>query len=124
MESYAELLKRYRLKSGISQRALAREIGLNPTLVNRSEAGDRPPSGTDEVAAISRALGLTTEERDRLLASAGHWPAVFLALGPGDETLRAVADALSSDALSDSAKTALRRAIDGLVAAVRAARDE
>ena len=121
MSSYAELLRSLRQKSGLSQRGLAREIGLNPTLVNRSEAGDRPPADTAEVADIARALGLAAAERDQLLASAGYWPAVFLALGPGDPTLYCVADALSAGDLPTAAKDSLRRAIESTIAAVRAA---
>lgn len=121
MPSYAELLRSFRQKSGLSQRALAREIGLNPTLVNRSEAGDRPASDTTEISSIARALGLTAAERDELLASAGYWSAAFLALGPGDPTLKCVADALSAGDLPIAAKESLRRAIESTVAAVRAA---
>jgi hypothetical protein len=55
------------------------------------------------------------------LASAGYWPAVFIALGPGDPTLKSVADALSAGDLPPAAKESLRRAIESTVAAVRAA---
>jgi len=122
VDSYGELLRRFRLARGISQRALARGIGLNPTLVNRSEAGDRAPAGPSEIAATARALGLSDEEHDRLLGSAGYWPAAFLAVGAGDRTLRAVALALADDSLPDEVRRALRQAIEGVVQAATVGR--
>jgi len=115
---YGDLLKRLRQDRGIAQRALAREISLNPTLVNRSESGDRAPSGPDEIAAIARALTLTHAEFDGLLASAGYWPAAFVAVGPGDPTLYAVATALADPSLSNEIRRQLRLAIEGVVRAV------
>ena len=117
MESYGELIKQFRATRGMSQRALAREVGLNPTLVNRSEAGDRAPAGPAEIAATARALGLSPEQHDRLLASAGYWPAVFLTVGASDRTLRAVALALADDSLTDEIRHALRQAIEGVIQA-------
>jgi transcriptional regulator with XRE-family HTH domain len=122
MESYGEVLKQFRLARGMSQRALARDVGLNPTLINRSEAGDRAPSGPEEIAAAARALGLTPEEHDRLLASAGYWPAAFLAIGATDRTLRAVAVTLADDSLPGEVREALRQAIEGIVQAVTISR--
>ena len=122
MALYGDLLKKLRLGRGMAQRALAREIGLNPTLVNRSEAGDRPPSGPNEIAAIGRALKLTDRELDELLASAGYWPAAFVSMGPGDPTLYAVATALADPSLPDEVKRELRGAIEGVVRAVSQAR--
>lgn len=114
METYGELLERYREARGISQRQLAREIGLSHVLVNRSENGDRPPAGPHEIASIAQALELTREEHDQLLASAGFWPAAFVALGPTDETLRRVATVLADPAVPDEAREHFRRAVDEL----------
>src|SRR5579884_2387040 len=88
--TYGELLRAYR-EPRMKQRPLARAVGLSPTLLNRSEKGTRQPAGAEEVLAIAGALGLSADERDRLLAAAGYWPAVLQALGPGDLTVRAVA---------------------------------
>jgi transcriptional regulator with XRE-family HTH domain len=123
VESYGEALRRLRQARGMSQRALARAVGLNPTLINRSEAGDRPPQGPAEVAAIAQALRLTPAEHDLLLARAGYWPAVFLAVGPSDPTLRAVAEALASPTLPAEVRSALRTAIESAVRAATLGRE-
>lgn len=118
MDAYGNALRQYRQGRGISQRALAREIGLNPTLVNRSEAGDRGPGSPDEVASIARALKLTASEHDHLLVLAGYWPAAFLALGPADPTLRAVARALTDTSLPEDVRADIRQGIEALMRAV------
>lgn len=118
MAGYGELLRALRQERGVSQRALARTVGLNPTLLNRSEAGDRPPASQGEVAAIAWALGLDADEHDRLLASAGYWPAVFVALGPADPTLRALAAALANPRLPEPVKADLRAGLEALARAV------
>lgn len=118
MKAYGDLLKKLRLERGLAQRALAREIGLNPTLVNRSEAGDRAPASADEIAAIGRALRLTDAELDQLLGSAGYWPAAYVTVGPGDPTLYAVATALADGSLPAEVKRELRQAIEAVARAV------
>jgi transcriptional regulator with XRE-family HTH domain len=114
LESYGRVLERYREERGVSQRALAREVGLSHVLVNRSEKDERPPAGPEEIAAIARALELTEEQHDRLLASAGYWPAAFLALGPADETLARVAGVLADPSVPEAAQQEFRRAVDAL----------
>jgi transcriptional regulator with XRE-family HTH domain len=114
VETYGQLLERYREARGISQRALAREIGLSHVLINRSEKGERPPAGTDEIAAIARVLHLTQEEHDHLLAAAGFWPGAFVALGPTDPTLRQTAAVLADPAIPDQAREEFRRAVAAL----------
>jgi transcriptional regulator with XRE-family HTH domain len=116
---YGELLRAYR-EPRMKQRPLARAVGLNPTLLNRSEKGTRQPADAQEVLAIAAALDLSADERDRLLAAAGYWPAVFQALGPGDLTLRAVAVVLADLSLSDDAKRAFRTAVESMGTAVAA----
>jgi transcriptional regulator with XRE-family HTH domain len=118
--AYGELLRAYR-EPRMKQRPLARAVGLNPTLLNRSEKGTRQPADADEVLAVADALGLSADERDRLLAAAGYWPAVFQALGPGDLTLRAVAVVLADPSLPDDTKRAFRTAVESMGAAVGAA---
>ena len=70
----------------------------------------------------AKALGLSPEQHDQLLASAGYWPAAFLAVGANDPTLRAVALVLADDSLQDECRLALRQAIEGIVRAVTISR--
>jgi transcriptional regulator with XRE-family HTH domain len=114
VESYGTLLARYRETRGMSQRALARAMNLNPTLINRSEAGDRAPAGPDEIAGAARALQLTADEHDVLLESAGYWPSAFLSLGSSDPTLRVVATTLADPSLTPEIREEFRRAIDSI----------
>src|SRR5262245_32923460 len=94
VSTYGRSLARLRARGRLSQRALARGLGLSHTLVVRIEAGTRAPASAEEVLEVARLLGASAEETDELLLGAGYWPAVFLALGPGEATLRRVAEAL------------------------------
>jgi transcriptional regulator with XRE-family HTH domain len=113
--TYAALLVRARRRSGVSQRALARGLGVSHTLVVRSEAGTRPPAGVGEVLRIADLLGLGQEERDELLTAAGYWPSEFLALGHSDTTLRSVAAALGRLGNDPARLERLRAAIGALL---------
>jgi transcriptional regulator with XRE-family HTH domain len=114
-ESFGELLKRYREEAGLSQRELARRTEINPAIISRMESGDRGPSGSEQVLAIVRTLGLDSARADLLLASAGFWPEAIVALGPGDETLLAVARILSDPGVAERARRRFRRVIELLV---------
>jgi transcriptional regulator with XRE-family HTH domain len=122
-ESYGVLLRRMREQAGVSQRSLGQVVGVSHTLLNRSESGSRLPAGPEEVRRIGGALHLTSDETDQLLAAAGFWPAAFLELGPGDRTLRLVAEALRDSRLSPDAKARLRTALEATTVAVLAATD-
>ncbi|HEY3078708.1 MAG TPA: helix-turn-helix transcriptional regulator [Chloroflexota bacterium] len=120
--AYAAALCRARTRRGVSQRTLARGLGVSHTLVVRSEAGVRPPADVGEVLRVVDLLGLDPEETDELLTAAGYWPAVFLGLGHGDPTLRALADALTRAAVDPVLLERLRRAIGGVLELVPPAR--
>jgi transcriptional regulator with XRE-family HTH domain len=113
--AYGAALGRARAAQGVSQRTLARGLGVSHTLVVRSEAGARPPADVDEVLRVAELLGLGPEERDELLVAAGYWPAVFLALGHADPTLRALADALSRTGRDPARLERLRRAVGAVL---------
>jgi transcriptional regulator with XRE-family HTH domain len=113
--SFAELLRRLRGRAAVSQRALARSSRINPAIISRLESGDRGPSGPEQVLAIAAALRLDSADADALLASAGFWPRALLELGPADETLRAVARALTSPKTDSSDRLRFRRMVALLV---------
>lgn len=108
MPTFAELLRGYRGRTGLSQRALARASEINPAIISRLESGDRAPSGPEQVLAITRALALDDLSADRLLASAGYWPRAVLALGPQDETLLTLARVLADGRLDQQARIRFR----------------
>jgi transcriptional regulator with XRE-family HTH domain len=113
--TFAELLREFRQRAGLSQRGLAAASAINPAIISRLESEDRGPSGPEQVLAIARALSLGDDDADRLLASAGYWPRTLLALGPQDPTVLAVARLLASPRVSDPARARFRRAVDILV---------
>ena len=109
---FGDLLRSYRERAGLSQRALARASKVNPAIISRLESDDRGPSGPEQVLAIARALGLDAEQADALLASAGYWPTAFLALGPRDATLTCVARVLAATGLDDDERARFRRVVE------------
>lgn len=99
--SFGALMRHYRERAGMSQRALAKVSEINPAIISRLETGDRMPSGPQQVLSIARSLNLSPTDSDTLLAMAGHWPSTILTLGPQDETLLEVARVLSTKNLKE-----------------------
>jgi len=111
MATFSDLLKEFRTRAGLSQRALARASGINAAIISRLETGDRQPSGPEQVLAVVRALQLDGADGDLLLASAGYWPRSVLSLGPQDESLLAIAGVLSDPAIDEESKSRFRHTI-------------
>src|SRR5690606_18027389 len=64
-------LRHARLGAGVGQRELARQLGIQHPTLSYWERGARVPSPED-VAAILATLGITGEERERILDLARH----------------------------------------------------
>jgi len=111
---YGALVRRARSDRGVSGYALARDLGLHPNQLARTEEGARAPAGPDEVMAVARALSLDRAELDRLLAAAGHWPSALLELGPDDPTLRALGALLTAPRVPPAVRERLRSAVEAL----------
>lgn len=71
---FSQYLKASREGSGMSQVKLARQTGLNPSHINRLEAGKRNPPKRENLLAIANALGLDDKEIALLFQTAGYWP--------------------------------------------------
>ena len=70
--SFGELLRRYREEVGMSQNALGRAAGLDPSHVNRLERGKQGPPRRTTIVRLVHGLGwsLTDERAQELLAAA------------------------------------------------------
>jgi transcriptional regulator with XRE-family HTH domain len=109
-ESFGALLRSYRERARLSQSALARQAGLDASFVNRVESGQRGAE-REPVEALIGALQLPSEEADRLLAAAGHLPALFVRVGLHDATLQLVARVLTDESLSAAERADFRRIV-------------
>jgi transcriptional regulator with XRE-family HTH domain len=58
----AENIKRYRKKSGLSQRALVRVADVTYSELSKIEAGYIPNPGVMTIQKIARALGVTIDD--------------------------------------------------------------
>jgi transcriptional regulator with XRE-family HTH domain len=108
--NFGPLLRSYRERAGLSQSKLARLAGLDASFINRVESGQRGAE-REPVEALVGALQLPQEDADRLLAAAGHLPAVFVQVGLHDPTLQLVARILADEQLSEVDRTAFRRVV-------------
>ena len=68
--TFERLLRRTRIKKGLSQIDVAERSTISRSLVSRLESGDRAPT-RDNIAALCIGLGLTTWECERMYRSAG-----------------------------------------------------
>jgi transcriptional regulator with XRE-family HTH domain len=117
-ELYGTLLRSFRERAATSQRALARDVEISHTLLNRCELGSRVPASAQEVERVADALRLSDVDRDRLLGAAGYWPSAYLELGPHDPTVRALVLALTNEGMPADVRLRLRRAVEALIDAV------
>ncbi len=109
--AFPGLLRNLRERAGMSQNGLAERAGRDPGTINRLESGKRAPVNRDLVEDLARALDLGPEERDSLLAAAGHLPDVYRQVGLGDPDLRLLADLLGDDRLGPLERRDLRLAV-------------
>lgn len=72
--SFAERLRDYRQRRGLSQNQLARRSGIDFAYVNRLEGGQRIHPAREVVLSLARELELTYLEREVFLWSAGLSP--------------------------------------------------
>ncbi len=112
---FGERLQQHRKAKGLSQNALAREVKVDPSYINRLERGEREPPHRELVARLAEALGLADGERQRLLLAAGHVPDWLLPLAADDATLMAVARLLADPRLSVAARADFRNVVETLV---------
>jgi transcriptional regulator with XRE-family HTH domain len=69
--TFSRILRELREKHDMSQYRLAKLVYVDHSYISRLESGQRRPS-YDILLAIASALGLDTEERKILFASAGY----------------------------------------------------
>ncbi len=108
---FPELLRSLRTRAGLSQNALARQVGIDASYLNRLEAGTREPPRRQLAEALAGALARDDDEADRLLVAAGHLPHSLAALGPLDPTIRLVAGILADAAIPAAERAELRQII-------------
>ena len=100
-EDFATLLRYYRDRAGLSCNELARAVAVDPSYVSRLERGEREPPRRPIVERLANSLGLSLEDQDRLLVTAGYAPASVAVLGRWDSTLQEVADVLTDGRISE-----------------------
>lgn len=111
---FGERLRRHREAAGLSQNALAREVKVDPSYINRLERAEREPPKRELVARLAEVLALSEAERQRLLLAAGHVPDWLLPLGADDPTLTAVAYLLADAGVEEAAKSEFRSVVETL----------
>jgi transcriptional regulator with XRE-family HTH domain len=71
MTSFGSMLREKRRLAGISQRELAKEIGVDFSYISKMENDRLPPPAAETIIAITRVLDIPSEE---LLSVAGKIP--------------------------------------------------
>ena len=120
MNDFAELLRRLRLEADLSQNALAKKTGVDPSYINRIERGERQPPSVGVIHDIARALELDEFSTNQLLLSAGYAP--IIATNPQPAThpgLQLLNDFLSDEGISPEDRDFIERDIDLLEQHIR-----
>jgi transcriptional regulator with XRE-family HTH domain len=109
-ESFGVLLRTLRERAGLSQSALARQAGLDPSFINRLESGRR---GVERPVAdaLVAAMQLPARAADRLLAAGGFLPPSLTKVGLDNPTLQLVVEFLTEESLSSGDRAAFHRSI-------------
>lgn len=102
---FGRLLASHRIRSQMSGSQLARAAGIDPSYVGRLERGQREPPHDTVLAALVRALCLTTDEQSALWRAAGRIPRL-------DTAIQAVERVLASPDVSEQDKAAFRQHIE------------
>ncbi len=117
LSSFGHLLKEYRLQRHMTQKVLAKAIGVNGSYIARLERDERRPSRR-VVTNVARAMNLSAEDQDRLLASAQHLPEGDLArivehsgVSLAHPVIQAVANALQDRDLTAQGREQLENEI-------------
>ena len=109
-DSFGIMLRALRERAGLSQSALARQAGLDPSFINRLESGRRGAERPVADALVA-ALQLPAREADRLLAAGGFLPPSLARVGLDDPTLQLIVETLSDETLSPTDRAAFHRAV-------------
>jgi len=72
MASFGKLLKDFRTRSGLSQRVLAHRAEIDTSYISRLERGEREVASRSLALKIAEILGLSPQETDLWLISAGY----------------------------------------------------
>ena len=109
-DSFGAVLRSLRERAGLSQSAVARRAGLDPSFVNRLESGQR--SAERSIAErLAAALDLEPADADRLLAAGGHLPSLFARVGLQDPTLQIVVRILGDENLPPNEREDFREIV-------------
>ena len=109
-DSFGAVLRTLRERAHLSQSAVARRAGLDPSFVNRLESGQR--SAERSIAErLATALDLEPADADRLLAAGGHLPSLFARVGLQDPTLQIVVRILGDEKLPPNDRDDFREII-------------
>ncbi|MCL4543012.1 MAG: helix-turn-helix domain-containing protein [Chloroflexi bacterium] len=115
MLAYGELLAQFRRRANLSQRALAKAVGVDPSYINRLEHGERQPPASNLTRALTAALKLDPTETDILVFSGGGLPAALEKLHWPDRTIVALADVLADPSVPLDEINDLRQIIELLL---------
>lgn len=70
--SFGEMLRGFRIRTGLSQRALASKAGLDTSYISRVESGERKFTSRSVALELATILDLSQAETDLWLNSAGY----------------------------------------------------
>ena len=122
LTTFGHLLKSARLERGLTQKQLADSVNVDGSYIARLEMDERRPS-RKVVLQLSKALQLTPEEGDHLLASAQHLPEGDLerllnssGVSMTHPVIQVVANALHDKELSPRGRELLEEEIKSYVA--------
>lgn len=104
---FGRALKHIREARNLSQSKLAERANFDHSYVSRLESGARSPT-RDAVEAIVAAMGLQSDDHDRLLAAAGFLPKDVTTLLEDEPQAAEIVHLLGNDQVPESIRNSVR----------------
>lgn len=123
LPAFGAIVKRMRLRAGMSQSELARRSGIDRAYVHRIEkpaTGEPVVPSRQVVVAIADALELARFESDSLLVAGGYLPVAVSSAGGWRPEFALLADFLSDPFLSELDRAEFRQVLRAVLAHWRA----
>lgn len=108
ISEFGYLLRQHRKRVGLSQRELAKRIGVDNSYISRLERGERDVSSRDKIIMMIEVMNLSDHDANSLLLTAGFAPINENMPLIGDPVLGLIADIIHDERITEAELSTLK----------------